>query len=591
MLKSDLNLLGYTVFSTKALPEWKNAYYVPMRMPRTTHYSFFIAGEPGEEICFTPVLFRIKERNSRAVIWVFTDKIGAQIFRDNPNVDRVIVIPFEKWRKNIWEKAQEEMANWIATYRQGVGWVCNFSGKPVCALLARLIGRNRAFGLLMDEDGSPVIVGNRWMQYAIEVIYPSLSDGLLCNENIMEKREIFCLALGLFCDKEDNGVFIKQSSDVELYPFVKDPFVAICPSSDIETRRWPIEYWEKLIRLIRQHYQINVVVINFSSDTTDTIKGSSFNQKGVFVIDTREISRIAFLLARAKMFVSVHNGLIYLSGSLDVPTMVICGPRNKGPGFDGIHLSVRRDVPCAPCNLLSCFRKYCLQQLTPEQVFDVFKFHWDAVANGGFDEDLSSKIDFGSRGLCVEVFDRGLPNGMYRYLPLINDYTDEVIARVSRMAYLYAWNRSNSMLLSEDIPVDFSRYIDWALDRDVKWTRFESAIKTQIRGLKEWEQKLSLLIIRLSEMLPPFPMSLFKRSPIDPENLWDSLENFDNTMPAILRKLSYEEWDSDMSYIERVKYWIQVRKQLLILMREYRSFLESFVFSRKDRVEKEDSRK
>ncbi len=585
MLKSDLNLLGYTVFSAKPLPEWKNAYYLPMPVPRTTHYSFFIAGEPGEDICFAPVLSLIKERNPRAVIWVFTDRIGIQVFKGNPNVDRIITIPLEKWKKDIWDKAQEDMANWIANCRQGVGWVCNLSGKPVCALLARLVGGNRAFGLLMDEEGAPVIVGNRWMQYAIEVIYPNISDGLLCNENIMEKREMLSLALGLLCDKENKGVFIKQSSDVELYPFVKESFVAVCPSSEIETRRWPMEYWREFIEFIRRVYHINIVIINYSSEVIET---NWLKQEGVFIVNTQDINRIAFLLARSKAFVSVHNGLIYLSGSLGIPTMVICGPRNKGPGFEGIHLSVRKDVPCAPCTLLSCSRKYCLQHLTPDQVFDVFRFHWDAISNGDFNDERVSKRDFLSRGLCVEVFDRRLPSGMYRYLPLTDNYTDEVIARVSRMAYLYAWNRSNSMLLKENIQIDFSRYIDWALERDVEWPQFESDIKSQIRGLKEWEQRLSLLIMRLSEMLPSFPMSLFKRTPIDPENLWDSLENFDNTMPVILKRLSYEEWDEDMSYSERVKYWVKVRRQLLILMREYRSFLEEFVFSRNNKIKKEE---
>ncbi len=589
MLKSDLNLLGYALFPSKALPEWKSAFYLPMSSPRGSHFSFFMAGNLAEDICFAPVLALLKERNPEMVIWIFTDHVGEQIFRDNPNVDRVILIPLERWRKTIWDKAQEEMANWIITYRQGLGWVCNLSGHPACALLARLMGGKRAFGLLMDEDGRPVIVGNRWMQYAMEVLYPEISDGVLWRENIMGKKEMISLALGLHPagTVSNNSMYIRQSSELDLFPFVRDPFVAISPVGNTEVNTWPIEYWKRLIKLIRQVYLINIVVI----DTSPQEDLMDWQEEGVFIVKTQDIARIAFLLARAKMFVSAYNGLIHLSGSLSIPTMVICGPRSKAPSFAGLHLSVRKDVPCAPCTLSTCSRRYCLTHLTPEQAFDVFRFHWDVIKKGDFSPELLRERNFGRRGLIVEFFSDRLPDIMYPYLPLTDDYTDEIISRISRIAYLHTWNISNVILVKENIPVDFSRYIDWILEQDVEWSQFESAVRSQIRTLKEWEQRLSLLVVRLNEIYPPFPFSLFKSNPIDPENLWDSLVSFDNSMPSVLKKLSCEEWEEGMSYSERIRYWLKVKKILLSLMHEYREFMEQFVFSRKRNSERVSGQK
>ena len=88
-MQSDLNLLGYAVFSSRPLPEWKGVEYVPQKTPRLSHITFILTGEPGETICFVPVLSAIKENNPKAVIWVYTDSMGKQIFESNPYVDKL----------------------------------------------------------------------------------------------------------------------------------------------------------------------------------------------------------------------------------------------------------------------------------------------------------------------------------------------------------------------------------------------------------------------------------------------------------------------------------------------------------------------
>ncbi len=577
-MKSDLNLLGYAVFSSKPLPEWKNAYYVPMRVPKTTHYSFFILGEPGEDVCFASVLPALKKRNQRTVIWIFTDSVGEEIFKNNPYVDRIFVIPVEEWRKTIWDKAQEAMYSWIQTHRQGVGWVCNLSGSPLCALLARLVGGTKAFGLLMDDDGAPIIQGNRWMQYAIEVLYPEISDGVLCDENIMGKREMLALALGLDPEEKGNGIFIRQYFSDQDALLEVEPFVAFCPSVSQETRKWKMEYWEDLLEFVRKEYGLNVVLVNFSLTREPLAPG--LVEKASLVVDTSRIDEAAYVLARSRLLVSVDNGVVQLASSLGIPTLSICGPRNRGPDFEGLHLSVRKDVPCAPCNLRTCSRRYCLDHLTPEVVKGIFRFYWDSVRSGEWRDLEGFKRYCYDMNLVAEVYDEKLPSIMHRYARVTDNYTEEVISKVSRLAYLYVWNYSNKVFVGEDLDVDFSRYVDWALEKNVEWNVFESAIKSQIRGLKEWEQRLSLLIVRLSELFPSFPFSIFRRSLVDPENLWDSLLNFDSGLPIILKKLLYEEWDAEMGYKERIKEWLRVKRRLLDLIKEYRSFLEQFLFSR-----------
>ncbi len=583
-MQSDLNLLGYAVFSSRPLPEWKGVEYVPQKTPRLSHITFILTGEPGETICFVPVLSAIKENNPKAVIWVYTDSMGKQIFESNPYVDKLEVIPFDRWKSLLWEEAQKEMKLWISAHRHSVRWVCNLSGEPAAAILARLLGRDKAFGLLMDEDGRPVVVGNRWMQYAIEVIYPSLSDELLCEKNVMNKKHMFSLALSCGLSSENTNVF---SPDPDIRsPLVSagEVFIVVCPYTRYETRRWPDSYWRRFCEMIHREYNINVLLLNpYKEDLSEIIRDLDF----VKVLEGLDIGEIAYYISRSRSFVSGHNGFIYIAGALGVPTFVICGQRSKGPGFRGIHLSLRKEIPCAPCSLNLCPRRYCLTSLRPEDVMPVFQLHWQLVGKGLEDPSSSSIVrelrGFVDQGLILELYDSSLPDIMYKYTRLSMDYTDDIIEKISNIAFLYVWNMSNRLLLKEENNLDFSQYIDWALSKDVDWNRFNSAIKHQIKSIKDLEQKLGLLVLRLRDTFPRFGIFAFtNKMAVDPENLWDSLLSFEETVPKIIRKLI---WDSVVrdpypKALDNIREWVKEKKRLLNLLKYYREFLERFLFTR-----------
>ncbi len=584
MIKSDANLLGYSLFSSHHLPDWREMEYVPERVPKGLHYTFLVSGNSGEDVSLAYVLPLLKERNPRRVIWVYTSRKGAPLFENNPAVDRVEVIPVERWAGMLWDEALSEMEEWIAHHRPRLGWVCNISGDPFFALISRLIGKGRAFGLIMDERGRPVVIGNRWMQFTMEVFYPELCDGLLNEYNIFNKRQLLALSLGEAWKSRDVLPFyVHQAWDRPISEWMSGGYILVSPHAPLSTREWNCSKWKDLLERIWDEYHIKLVVLTKEGCEEFDSLGES---EGIEVVYVSNLDEIVYLMARAKMMLSVHNELIHLASAVGLPTLVVCGPRNEGPEFGGLHLSLRKEVPCAPCNLSSCSRMYCMDSLTVEDVFSIFKYHWRAMTNGAFDLAEAKRYSSGLKDVAVEVSDSRLPDFVYSYVPVSGDCTAEVIHRISRLAYAWAWNRSNSYLLGEEIDIGFDECVDWAISKDVVWEEFEGAIKSQIRMLKEWEQKLSLLVMRLRELFPPFPKSLFKRAPMDPENLWNSLENFDQTLPFLLRKLHCDRPDPEAPFTQRIRDWIEIKRDLLRFIREYREFLEKFLFSKGPKPQK-----
>ena len=583
-MQNDFNLLGYAVFSSKPMNDWRNARYIPMKTPKFSHVTFVLVGEPGEDICFIPVLAALKEKSPRVVIWIYTDSVGEQIFRDSPYVDKVEVVPFDKWRTMLWDQAQREMRHWVHVHKHGVGWICNLSNDPASAVLTRMLNPNKSFGLLMDEDGKPIIVGNRWMQYAVEVMYPTISDELLSHENVMNKKYMFSWALGCNIPKGNGNLFLAPPDISNPLIAAGDVFLSLCPYAKYNSRRWPDEYWRKLCELIHEKYKIKILLLNpYKEDLSAITDGLDF----VIRLDGLNLKEIAYYISRSRTFVSANNGFTYLSGALNIPTFVICGQSSKGPGFSGIHMSIRKDIPCGPCFLESCPRRYCLYSLSPEDVFSVFESHWELVSKGidrGLSDNVIKKLrGYIDEGLILEIYDDTLPDIMYKYTKLSVDYTEDIITKISNVAFLYVWDKSNELVETRQRNFDFSQYIDWALSRDVDWNRFNDAISMEIKGLKEIEQKLGLLVLRLKDFFPRFWFFNKKSTAVDPDNLWDSLISFDRTIPPLIKKLSFDRVVDDPSpkAMENIKLWVEEKKQLLSLIRKYEEFLEQFTFNKR----------
>lgn len=154
---------------------------------------------------------------------------------------------------------------------------------------------------------------------------------------------------------------------------LKDPYVAIVPSASHETKRWPVERFLELSKLISK--EMKVVILAGPDDQfchvfNDCENIMNLQGKTSYV----ESSRI---VGAARLCIGNDTGLIHMAEAQNIPSLMIMGPTSEYFGF-ATHLesshTFSHKLWCRPCSATGskkCFRKktYCLEMTSVNDVY------------------------------------------------------------------------------------------------------------------------------------------------------------------------------------------------------------------------------
>jgi ADP-heptose:LPS heptosyltransferase len=147
--------------------------------------------------------------------------------------------------------------------------------------------------------------------------------------------------------------------------------VVIAPSATWELKRWPIEYWSKLVQA---NSDLHFVILGGEHDTfcDDIAQQSPHNTTNLRGRLTWLQSAKIVSLARA--VVSGDTGILHLADVLGRPTIGLIGPTAFGyPSLKNSQV-IEIDLPCKPCSKDGRGRcriaetKKCLVDIKPEMV-------------------------------------------------------------------------------------------------------------------------------------------------------------------------------------------------------------------------------
>ncbi len=570
MEKRDANLLGYSIFSSKSLSAWKKFRYYPSKVPkRLSQVTFVVSGDVGEASIIYPTVVSLKKRYPKTVVWVYTDRFNAPLFEDCVWVDKVRVVPVERWKRLHWADSVSEAQKWIRKNSPEMGWVYSFSTEPVFSLLARLLGGEKVIGLVMDEDGAPAVVGNRWMQMFCEIRAPLLSDTVFARMDVLPLSLLCVWAVGLDFNVSDADLILREKVPSGVCPTWEKDVIAMSWQVGSSAKQWNGENWRRLAQLIEEKMDVEVWFVGIKDWISPPAEIS-----GVKVIMCEDVLEWAYIVKRCKALISVDNGLMHIAGMGGVPVLVLCGSKVSLPVFGANHIGIRRDVPCAPCWLDVCEKRYCMDDIDVDVVIKVLLEGF--MSNENLCR-LSSDLD-----VIIEKWSY-LGSGKFPIKRTFSAEADNLAMEVALfIAFLSLWNEigTDKGKVSEVNFCEYAREIrQWCRDEKL----FMSGVKLQINDLRSWEQRLSLLIMRLQELFPQgFPMwfSWKKKAAIDLVNLWNSLLSFDEAMPRLLVKLLTDSNRGEVSMDVRRKIvaWVSEKRFLLKMIRKYHSCLKDLVF-------------
>ena len=302
------------------------------------------------------------------ITWV-VEEAAANIVKNHPYLNAVIVSRRKSWSKDILN---------------------NKFLKPLFnmhSLIKEL--RQRPYDLVIDFHGlfkSSIIVlfssGKR------KLGYDSLQElsGLFLNEKIhedMNKHAVdryldFPRYLGAKIDKAEfvlppnNDAEAKVQLLMSKYNLDDNNFIAINPIAYWETKLWDDDNFARLADLIRNNLKMDVVFTGSEKSIIEVIT-SKMKAKGINLGGQTTLLELAYLYKKARLVITTDSGPMHLAAAVGTPVVALFGPTDPartGPYGEG-HTIVRTELPCSPCFLKKCPTRKCMQDISPEQVFEV----------------------------------------------------------------------------------------------------------------------------------------------------------------------------------------------------------------------------
>ncbi|WP_372371654.1 lipopolysaccharide heptosyltransferase II [Candidatus Uabimicrobium sp. HlEnr_7] len=142
------------------------------------------------------------------------------------------------------------------------------------------------------------------------------------------------------------------------------------------SKLWPARHWAKLIDLLVEKYQANIMMVPGPDDKAITQEISQL-AKSKFHIHPPSAEGLALLKAfidKADLVVCNDTGPRHIAHAFRTPSVVLMGPNDPRHTYTPLENTIvtrNEGLECMPCNLKVCLYAHhaCMQELHAEKVF------------------------------------------------------------------------------------------------------------------------------------------------------------------------------------------------------------------------------
>jgi len=344
----------------------------------------FKLGALGDLLLATPAVRAYKESFSKSNVTFIIGKSNRSVVANNVYIDNLISIDDKKILRGSFINKLSEAYRLIKIIRSLKAdeifilhrdWRYNF-----LSYLARVPKR---YGFRRDMKGLFLTdsVETSIKQHEIEKYVNLFS--------IKKGFKDDGINMDLFPAQEDH----KLIDDLFAHININDvPVVAIAPGGatnvkeEMDMRRWPLEYYIKLIDYLLLNNFV-VILIGGPSDlrfTSNICKiFQRYNEKRLFDMAGKfSIQATYLLLKKCDLLVTNDCGPMHIGACANIPVVSIFGPTypvEKAPITNGksFYFWSGEKFECSPCyrdgKFHECQKKYCMYDISPEAVFKKIK--------------------------------------------------------------------------------------------------------------------------------------------------------------------------------------------------------------------------
>lgn len=347
----------------------------------------------GDAVMTTPAVHTIRENFPKAEITMLAVPWVADIFRLNPDVDKVLVYD----KKELYPGRIQGVLKLASHLRQHrfdaaillqnafeAAFIAWMAGIPLRAGYKR-DGR----GLLLSHGVAltPEIRARHQVHY-----YQMLLAGLGLDPGPDQLRlpltpELTGWARGYIeCLQGQGPISSKEGQAMperRVSPEISGaiPVIGFNPGAAYgPAKRWPAEKFGQLAALIADHHGESgclILVFGTKDDTGAARAIKEYSARTPYhVVDMTAkttLQQVMALIRCCHVFVTNDSGLMHVAAGLDTPTVAIFGSTDHiatGP-FSARAVVMRKEMECSPCLQSECPRKHldCLEKISSEEVY------------------------------------------------------------------------------------------------------------------------------------------------------------------------------------------------------------------------------
>lgn len=165
------------------------------------------------------------------------------------------------------------------------------------------------------------------------------------------------------------------------------PLVAVCPGARWNTKRWPIDYFDRLLKLISERDErFRFVIVGGKEDRAmGEALTKNDSSRRIDMTGRTSLPEMVEWIRRSGLVITNDTGPMHVGAALGKPILGLFGPtdpRQTGP-YGQIENALQLDsLACIPCKKSTCRLDRpmeCLRALTPTLVFQRFVELWESV--------------------------------------------------------------------------------------------------------------------------------------------------------------------------------------------------------------------
>ncbi|MFH0738530.1 MAG: lipopolysaccharide heptosyltransferase II [Candidatus Omnitrophota bacterium] len=310
---------------------------------------FITLSNIGDVVLTLPALDYLRKHFPEAKITVMVAKSPAEIFQNNPAIERLIVYDKHSGLK-------DKIGLFIGLIKERFDLVVDL--------------RNSFFGALLPVRyrispflSLPKSIKHMQARYLYKVQSIKFKAKDVHFSDIAQKV--------LYIGPEEQKYIEASLEAVGIRP--SDRLVVVSPGARSHTKRWGRDNFSDLCNQLLEDRSIRIALVGEASDKEIA---SYLNERSsgrlLDLVGETTILQLAALLKKASLLITNDSAVLHLGSYLDLPSLAIFGPTSElkyGPWTDRSGV-VKRQIPCRPCQNAQCrFNSLeCLTLIKPGDV-------------------------------------------------------------------------------------------------------------------------------------------------------------------------------------------------------------------------------